>query len=110
MNIFSNLRNQLNRKIFLDGLTSFEFISKRNLKISPNKTLGDLIETGLKSGDIKWIDQKLSFNYGQLKIFLNPEEQKILKRIVLKTGLLPSELICGSIRKYLIKGKGVRTE
>lgn len=97
------LIRKINQSLF-NGLTSKEFISKKQLLIAPDWTVGDLIEAGLKSGVVRWNNKKLIFDCKKVKIYLQPEDERALRKKVFETECLPSELVYGLIRKYITRG------
>lgn len=96
------LIRKINRSLF-NGLTSREFISKKQLLIAPDWTVGDLIEAGLKSGVVRWNNKKLMFDCKKVKIYLQPEDERALRKKVFETECLPSELVYELIRKYITR-------
>ena len=82
------------------GMSLEEFESLKNLPISTQWTVKDLLTANLRCGYIKYKEGKFSTVQATVQIGLTSDEQDLLNQKALETGLDPSDLA----EKYILEG------
>lgn len=98
-NTHNNNLNEISKKLRI-GISLEEFESLKNLPITTQWTVKDLLTANLRGGYIKYSEGKFSTVHATVQVGLTSTEEDLLNQKALELGIEPGLLA----EKYILKG------